>query len=74
LNSDEDEADYFVEVSTTKTQALQLAASLPEYALAQARLFAAADMSALQHLQDALAQSIASGKQPTTLTAMFGMP
>jgi hypothetical protein len=73
-NSDEDEADDFVEVSTTKTQALQLAASLHEYALAQPQLFAAADVSALQRMQDALAQSIASGKKQTTLTAMFGMP
>jgi hypothetical protein len=56
-NSDEDEADDFVEVSTTKTQALQLAASLHEHALAQPQLFAAADVSALQRIQDALAQS-----------------
>jgi hypothetical protein len=73
-NSDEDEAEDFVEVSTTKTQALQLAASLHEYALAQPQLFAAADVRALQRMQDALAQSIASGKKQTTLTAMFGMP
>jgi hypothetical protein len=53
---------------------LQLAASLHEYGLAQPQLFAAAVVSALQRMQDALAQSIASGKKQTTLTAMFGMP
>jgi hypothetical protein len=44
-----------VEVTTTKTQALQLAASLHEYVLAQPQLFAAADVSALQRMQDPLA-------------------
>jgi hypothetical protein len=73
-NSDEDDANDFVEVSTTKTQALQLAASLHEYTLAQPQLFVAADVSALQRMQDALAQSIASAKKQTTLAAMFGMP
>jgi hypothetical protein len=52
---------------------LQLPASLHEYALEQPHLFAAADVSALQRMQDALAQSIASGKEQTTLTAMFRM-
>jgi hypothetical protein len=73
-NSDEDEGNYFVEVSATKTQALQLAASLHEYVLARAQLSAASDVSALQRMQDALAQSITSGKKQTTLTATFGMP
>jgi hypothetical protein len=72
--SNSDEADDFVEGSTTKTQALQLAASMHEYALAQPQLFAAADASALQCMQDALAQSIASGKKQTTLAAVLGMP
>jgi hypothetical protein len=75
-NSDEDEADDFVELSTTQTQALQLAASLHECALVQPQLFAAAGVSALQRMQDAFAQSIASGncKKQATLTATFGMP
>jgi hypothetical protein len=60
-------------VSTTKTPAWQLAASLHEYALAQPQLVAAADVSALQRVQDALAQYIASGKKQKTLTAMFAM-
>jgi hypothetical protein len=45
----------------------KLAASLHEYALAQPQIFAAADVSALQCMQEALAQSIAqsiaSGKK-----------
>jgi hypothetical protein len=73
-NSDEDEAVDFVEVLTTKTQALQLAASLHEYALAQPQLLTAAVVSALHRMQDALIQSIASGKKQTTMTAVFGMP
>jgi hypothetical protein len=54
-SSDEDETDDFVEVATTKTQALQLAASLHEYALAQPQLFAAAVVSALQRTHVSIA-------------------
>jgi hypothetical protein len=51
VDSDEDEADDFVDASTTKAQALQLAAGLLELALAQPHLFDVADVSALQKMQ-----------------------
>jgi L-rhamnose isomerase len=39
VDSDEDEADDFVDVTTTKAQALQLAIDLYEFALTQPQLF-----------------------------------
>jgi hypothetical protein len=39
VDSDADEADYVVDVSTTNTQELQLAAGLLEFVLAQPHLF-----------------------------------
>jgi hypothetical protein len=47
LDSDEDEADDFVDVSTTKAQALQLAGDLHEFALAQPQSFHASDVAVL---------------------------
>jgi hypothetical protein len=61
VNSDEDEADDFVDVSTTKAQALQLAAGLLEFALAQLHLFDVADVSALQNMHSFSAKAIESG-------------
>jgi hypothetical protein len=72
VDSDEDEADDFVDVSTTKSQALQLAAGLLEFALAQPHLFDVADVSALQNMHGALAKAIESGKEQTSLKALFG--
>jgi hypothetical protein len=72
VDSDEDEADDFVDVSTTKAQALQLAAGLLEFALAQPHLFDVADVSALQNMHGALAKAIESRKKQTSLKALFG--
>jgi hypothetical protein len=72
VDSDEDEADDCVDVSSTKAQALQLAAGLLEFALAQPHLFDVADVSALQNMHGALAMAIESGKRQTSLKALFG--
>jgi hypothetical protein len=71
LDSDEDEADDFVDVSTTKAQALQLAGDLHEFALAQPQLFHASDVAALQNMRNALANSIDNSKKQATLTDLF---
>jgi hypothetical protein len=71
LDSDEDEADDFVDVSTTKEQALQLAGDLHEFALAQPQLFHASDVAALQNMRNALANSIENSKKQATLTDLF---
>jgi hypothetical protein len=62
LDSDEDEADDFVDMSTTKAQVVQLAGDLHEFALAQPQLFHASDVAALQNMRNALANSIEDSK------------
>jgi hypothetical protein len=69
--SDEDEADTFIKVSTTKAQALQMPSGLHEFALAQLHLFDVADASALQNMHGAFAKVLENGKKQATLTALF---
>lgn len=71
VDSDEDEADDFVDVTTTKAQALQLASDLHEFALAQPQLFHASDLVALHSMRGALAKCVEGGKKQATLTDMF---
>jgi hypothetical protein len=71
VDSDEDEADDFVDVTTTKAQALQLASDLHEFALAQPQLFHPSDVAALQNMHTALDKSIKRSRKQTTLTALF---
>jgi hypothetical protein len=71
VDSDDDDADDFVDVTTTKAQALQLASDLHEFALAQPQLFHASDVVALHSMRGALAKCVEGGKKQATLTDMF---
>jgi hypothetical protein len=46
---------------------------LHEFALAQARLFDVADVSALQNMHGSLAKAIETGRKQAVLTACFGI-
>jgi hypothetical protein len=71
VDSDEDQADDFVYMTTTKAQALQLASDLHEFALAQPQLFHASDVAALQNMRNALDKSIKRSRKQITLTDLF---
>jgi hypothetical protein len=71
VDSDKDEADDFVDVTTTKAQTLQLASDLHEFALAQPQLFHASDVAALQNMRTALDKSIMHSRKQLTLTDLF---
>jgi hypothetical protein len=71
VDSDEDEADDCVDVTTSKAQALQLASDLHEFALAQPQLFHASDVAALHSMRGALVKCVEAGKKQATLTDMF---
>jgi cytochrome c-type biogenesis protein CcmH/NrfF len=71
VDSDEDEADDCVDVTTSKAQALQLASDLHEFALAQPQLLDASDVAVLHSMRGALAKCVEAGKKRATLTDMF---
>jgi hypothetical protein len=73
VDSDEDEADDFVGVTTTKAQALQLASDLHEFALAQPQLFHASDVAALQNMRTALDKRKMRSRKQLTLTDLFAV-
>jgi hypothetical protein len=63
VDSDEDEADDFVDLTTNKAHALQLANDLHEFALAQPQLFHASDVAALQNMRTALDKSLSHSRK-----------
>jgi hypothetical protein len=63
--------DDFVDVTTTKAQALQLASDLYEFALAQPQLFHASEVAALRSMRTTHGKSIERSRKQTTLTDLF---
>jgi hypothetical protein len=49
VDSDEDKADEFVDMTTTKVHGLQLASDLHEFVMAQPQLFHASDVAEHAH-------------------------
>jgi hypothetical protein len=77
VDSDEDEADDFVDLSTNKAHVLQLANDLHEFALAQPIISCVRRCSVAKHcnaLQNtALDKSLSHSRKQITLTGLFAV-
>jgi hypothetical protein len=73
VDSDEDKADDFVDMTTTKAHALQLASDPHDFALAQPQLFHASDVADHAHCsrQEHKDKSITHSRKQMTLTGLF---